>query len=73
MKQNVSHSNDKYVRQCAHSDLMWFERQGLEPPQHLAVDVLKIGSLELIRTLQCETAKIRVGDFGGFRRQASEP
>ena len=45
----------------------------MELPPYLAVDVPKIGSLRLLRTLQCETAKIRVGDFGGFRRQASEP
>ena len=52
---------------------MWFERQGVDPPPYLAVDVLKISSLELLRTVQCETAKIKVGDFGGIRRQASEP
>ena len=71
MLASVNHSNTKYVRHCAQSDLLHFELQGVEPPQQLSVDVIKLGTLELLRTVVSETEKIRAGDFGGVQRQES--
>ena len=44
---------------------MHYELQGAEPPNELSVDVIKIGSLERLRTVVSVTDQIRAGEFGG--------